>query len=75
MTDKTENTSGQCSAYVPGPALCTNGFPQNGACRGSACHCCGNPTDKLPACMREDLGKPWINDNGLPTFGPAAKKD
>lgn len=62
----------QCSSYRPGPHFCRDGFPQSSACAGYVCHACGRPTDTLPACMREDLGKHLIDEQGRPLYGPFA---
>lgn len=58
----------KCSAYTMGRGICSNGFPVNAACMGAKCHCCGRPTDKIPACMREDLGSPWLDESGRPVL-------
>lgn len=57
-----------CSAYIVAGGICRNGFPQHhGVCTGNvACHCCGRHGDSVPACQREDLGKAWLDDAGLP---------
>jgi hypothetical protein len=61
-----------CSASVPGPNLCRNGFPQNSACRGHTCHGCGQPSRDVPMCLRNDLPQKvfsaWIDESGLPRF-------
>lgn len=56
----------QCSAYTMGRGICANGFPVNAACMGSKCWDCGRPTDKVPACMNEDIAPRWLNEDGSP---------
>ena len=58
----------KCTAYVQGPSLCKNGFPQSAICSGSVCHCCGKHSDKIPACQNEDIDKMWIDDKGYPKY-------
>lgn len=48
-----------CSAYDDESRVCTNGFVQRPACRGTKCHACGswsadNP-EFMPYCMKDDL--------------------
>lgn len=58
----------KCVAYIEGPSLCRNGFPQNSACRGSTCHACGRHTETVSACMNEDIRPMWLNDDGSPKY-------
>lgn len=69
-------SAAQCSAYRQG-GICANGFPQNAACVGHSCHACARPTDKLPACMNEELSSTWLDDSGGPRLyaGRAALED
>lgn len=62
----------QCSAYRPGQ-LCRNGFPQNAACQGTTCHACGRPTDREPACLRDEALAHLVNDAGRMTFADAMR--
>lgn len=60
-----------CSSYRPGAGWCADGFPQNAGCLGLACSTCGRPSDKVPACMNENLGLPWVDpDTGNPVHAP-----
>jgi hypothetical protein len=63
-----------CSAYVPGPSLCRNGFPQNGACFGATCYGCGRPSESVAACMRDEVPSRLIDEAGRPKFAIAAQK-
>lgn len=60
-----------CSAFIGGPSLCRNGFPQNRACSGLGCPTCGHNSD-VPACLRDDFHDKvfaaYFQDNGLPRF-------
>ena len=58
----------KCVAFVEGPSLCKNGFPQSIACQGRVCHSCGQHTAKIPSCMNEDIHKAWINEDGTPKY-------
>ena len=69
-------TDARCSAYVQGPSLCRNGFPQNGACFGATCHGCGRPSARIPACMREEVPARLVDESGRPKFAaPAQPKE
>lgn len=61
MAEKLE----RCSAHNSGQ-ICDNGFPTNAACLGASCWSCGRPTDKVPACLNEDLPARWFDDSGRP---------
>jgi len=63
-----------CQAYIQGPNLCRNGFPQNSACYGYTCHGCGRPTDAVPACMNEDIHARWLTGAGAPRYAIKAVK-
>lgn len=64
-----------CSAFVGGPDVCRNGFPQNAACSGIGCPTCGN-VKATPACMRDDMpdkvSAAWFDDAGRPKFAKVA---
>ena len=60
-----------CSAFVPGPNLCRNGFPQNLGCWAPPCHGCGRPAKDVPACMRDEVPPHLIDDSGRPKFAAA----
>lgn len=59
--------SNPCQSYVPG-GICRDGFPfsSSSACNGNTCHSCGRPNDTIPPCQNEDLGQPWLNEDGSP---------
>lgn len=60
-----------CSAFVTGPNLCRNGFPQNSACSGIGCPTCGHNSD-VPTCLQEDIPDKtfaaFFDDTGRPRF-------
>ena len=60
--------SQQCSAWRAGLTLCSNGFPQNGACMGATCHGCGRPPQDAPACMRDEVPAHLIDEAGRMRF-------
>ncbi len=64
----------KCIAFVEGPSLCTNGFPQSAICRGSVCNTCGKHPDTVPACQNEDILPMWIDDSGYPKYSIQAEK-
>jgi len=60
------SNDGACSAYIAGPHLCANGFPQNAACMGARCHCCGRHTEQVPACLRDEVPAHLVDESGKP---------
>jgi hypothetical protein len=58
----------KCIAFVEGPSLCNNGFPQSSICRGDVCTMCGKYSDKIPACQNEDIHSVWIDESGKPKY-------
>lgn len=64
----------KCIAYIEGPNLCRNGFPQNGACAGSTCPGCGRPTETVAACMNEDIHPMWLTAAGAPKYAAVVLK-
>jgi hypothetical protein len=72
MTAAPENRA--CSASVPGPGLCRNGFRQQASCHGIGFECptCGKASDRAPMCMQDDVPAAsfhlWFDESGLPRF-------
>lgn len=62
------STQQACSAYIPGPYLCRNGFTQNNACTSAICHCCGKHTDTVAACVKEEVPVRFLDDAGRPKY-------
>lgn len=71
---QTAADSKACSASVPGPGLCRNGFRQQASCHGIGFQCptCGKTSDRAPMCMQEDVSPTsfplWFHESGLPRF-------
>ena len=65
-----------CQSYTAGSGICADGFPQNSACRGSRCHCCGTwaADRKPPACMNEELDGRFIDETGAPILTSRRKE-
>lgn len=68
MPNPTDHT--KCKSYRDSETICSDGFIQRPACRGSiGCMSCGAINEKyLPYCLSENLPKHWIDDAGRPVF-------
>lgn len=67
--------SEQCSAYRDGKSICANGFFQIPACRQEIkCFVCGEPSKRLPYCLREELPKHMVSEDGNTIFAGAVER-
>jgi hypothetical protein len=61
----------QCKSYKAGQ-ICRDGFPigypASSACTGYVCSCCKRTNEIIPALHKENLGLPWISDDGIPVL-------
>lgn len=59
----------QCIAYRDDDRICKNGFIQVLACRQEVkCLTCGNPSARIPHCLKDELLNHWITEEGKPRF-------